>query len=202
MPRLRGAPVSARAQKRPFRSAAEPRENRHACLSESVARPPVRVATADPKSIASPALHVPERAICRRDNRKVCQDSFDTAKSVMPDVVACNRELRNLVADRLDLVIVRHFGGIDSQSDIKSISARRVMGYRSWNSVARIVDLLRHARQRYLLFPTAAIESRSWVKTVRQMRRRTNVGGITWWWRLRSVRCFSQSLIVQFSWRS
>ena len=41
----------------------------------------------------------------------------------MPDVAACNRELRNLVGDRLDLVFVRHFGGVGSQSDIKSISA-------------------------------------------------------------------------------
>ncbi len=47
----------------------------------------------------------------------------------MPDVAACNRELRNLVVDRLDLVIVRHFGGAGSQSDIKSISAPRVMAY-------------------------------------------------------------------------
>ena len=97
----------------------------------------------------------------------------------MPDVIACNRELRNLVADRLDLVIVRHFGGIDSQSDIKSISARRVMGYRSWNSMAGIVDLLRPALQRYLLFPMVEIESPSWAKTVRQTRRHTNVGRVT-----------------------
>ena len=47
----------------------------------------------------------------------------------MPDVAACNRELRNLVADRFDLVIVPHFGGVGSQSDIKSISAPRVMAY-------------------------------------------------------------------------
>ena len=47
----------------------------------------------------------------------------------MPDVVGCNRELRNLVADRFDLVIVRHFVGVGSQSDIKSISAPRVMAY-------------------------------------------------------------------------
>jgi len=47
----------------------------------------------------------------------------------MPDVVACNRELRDLVTDRLDLVIVRHFRGVRNQSDIKSISVPRVMAY-------------------------------------------------------------------------
>ena len=35
----------------------------------------------------------------------------------MPDVAACNRELRNRVADRLELGPLRQFGGVDSQSD-------------------------------------------------------------------------------------
>jgi hypothetical protein len=44
---------------------------------------------------------------------------------VMPDVVTRNRELRDFVTDRPDLVIVRHFGGVRNQSDIKSISVPR-----------------------------------------------------------------------------
>ena len=35
----------------------------------------------------------------------------------MLDVAACNRELRNRVADRLELGLLRQFGGVGSQSD-------------------------------------------------------------------------------------
>ena len=100
-----------------LRLGAKPRENLPASPNEFVARQQGRVATADRRSIAPPALHVPQPTVGRPDNRKAYQDSFDAAGSVMPDVAACNRELRNLVTDRLQLVFVRYFGGVGSHSD-------------------------------------------------------------------------------------
>src|SRR5438034_2725055 len=117
MPRQREAPFFGRVRKHLLRLGAKPRENLPASPDEFVARPQGRVATADRRSIAPPALLVPRPTVARPDNRKAYQDSFDVAGSVMLDVAACNRELRDRVADRLELGLLRQFGGVGSQSD-------------------------------------------------------------------------------------
>src|SRR6266480_370568 len=103
MPRQREAPFSGPVRKHLLRPGAKPRENLPASPDEFVARPQGRAATADRRSIAPPALHVPQPTVGRPDNRRAYQDSFDAAGSVMLDVAACNRELRNRGADRLGL---------------------------------------------------------------------------------------------------
>ena len=67
----------------------------------------------------------------------------------MLDVAACNRELRNRVADRLGLGLLRQFGGAGSQSD--NLIHFWIQGDGKawpWNMA---VNCLRYARQLFTL---------------------------------------------------